>query len=121
MSYDRQDAIRKLVLIVSPMIPHIAEELWKKMGGEGLIADAAWPAVDPTLLVEDEVTIAVQVMGKVRDTITVARGQSEEANTAIAMTSSKVRFHAGEEPPRRVIYVPDRLINIIPGRIMKKP
>jgi leucyl-tRNA synthetase len=89
------------------------------MGGEGLISDAVWPQVDTALLVEDEVTIAIQIMGKVRDTITVPKGQSQEANVAIAMQSTKVRLHVGEEEPRKIVYVQDRILNFIPGRVMK--
>ncbi|MFN5903511.1 MAG: class I tRNA ligase family protein, partial [Novosphingobium sp.] len=63
-SASRSAAIRTLLLLVSPMMPHLAEEAWAAIGGEGIVADAAWPAVDPALLVEDEVTIAIQVLGK---------------------------------------------------------
>ncbi len=112
-SASRSAAIRALVHMVAPMMPHLAEEVWAKIGGEGLIADAPWPAVDPALLVDDEVTIAVQVMGKVRDTITVPKGNTQEANVAIAMTCVNVVLHVGDKQPRRVVYVPDRLINIV--------
>ena len=113
------DDIKALILAIAPMMPHLAEEAWAAIGGEGLVADAAWPPVDLTMLVEDEVTIAIQVMGKLRDTITVPKGQSETANVELAFASSKVLLHTGTEEPRKVIYVPDRLINIIPGRVMK--
>src|SRR5690606_28039293 len=63
-SADRSAAIRALLLLSAPMMPHLAEEGWAAMGGTGLVAEAAWPEVDPALLVEDEVTIAVQVKGK---------------------------------------------------------
>jgi leucyl-tRNA synthetase len=65
-SASRDNAIRTITLLASPMVPHLAEEAWTKLGGEGLIADAAWPAIDPALLVESEVTIAVQVRGTPR-------------------------------------------------------
>ncbi len=112
-SASRSAAIRALVHLAAPMMPHLAEEAWSNMGGAGLIADAAWPTVDPALLVDDEVTIAVQVLGKVRDTITVPKGNSQEANVAIAMTSANVALHIGDKEPRRIIYVADRLINIV--------
>ncbi len=118
-SASRSAAIRALLLLVAPMMPHLAEEAWSATG-EGLVADAAWPDVDDALLVEDEVTIAVQVLGKLRDTITVPKGATEEANVALAMQSTKVRLHVGDEEPRKIIYVPDRLINFVPGRVMKK-
>jgi len=118
-SATRDQAIRTLLLLVAPGAPHLAEEAWAARGGSGMIVDAAWPSFDSALLTDEEVTIAVQVMGKVRDTITVPRGQSEQANVAVAMESSKVRLHIGDEAPRRIIYVQDRILNIIPGRITR--
>ena len=85
----------------------------------GMIADAEWPSFDPALLEDEIVTIAVQVMGKLRDTITVPKGSGEQANVQVAMASSKVRLHVGPGDPRRIVYVPDKIINIIPGRVMK--
>jgi leucyl-tRNA synthetase len=72
-SASRSAAIKAILLLIAPMMPHLAEEAWASIG-DGLIADAAWPAVDPALLVDDEVTVAIQVKGKLRDTITVAKG-----------------------------------------------
>ena len=73
-SDDQRTAIRTLLLLASPMVPHLAEEAWGHAGETGLIADAAWPVVDPALLVDDEVTIAVQVNGKLRDTLVLPKG-----------------------------------------------
>jgi leucyl-tRNA synthetase len=70
---------RDLVLLVAPMVPHLAEEAWAALGKEGLIADAEWPEADPALLVEEEVTIAVQVNGKLRDTLTAPKGAPGDA------------------------------------------
>ncbi|WP_284124048.1 leucine--tRNA ligase [Parerythrobacter aestuarii] len=113
MSYDRQDAVRTLVAIASPMMPHIAEELWSKIGEEGLVAEAAWPEVDPALLVEDEVTIAVQHMGKLRDTLTAPKGASKDDLEALALASEKVQRSIDGAAIRKVIVVPDRLVNIV--------
>ena len=104
--------IRALLLLVAPMMPHLAEEAWGKIG-EGLIADAAWPAVDPALLVEDEVTIAIQVLGKLRDTITVAKGTAKEELEALALASDKVQRALDGKPVKKVIVVPDRLVNLV--------
>ena len=82
-------------------------------GGEGLIADAAWPEVDSVLLVEDEVTIAVQVKGKLRDTLTVAKGLSKEDLESLALASEKVQRSLDGAEVRKVIVVPDRLVNIV--------
>ena len=111
-SASRSAAIRALLQIVAPMMPHIAEEAWQAMG-DGLVAEAAWPEVDPALLVEDEVTIAVQVKGKLRDTITAAKGLPEDDLKALALASEKVQRSIGDAEIRKVIVVPDRLVNIV--------
>ncbi len=109
----RDNAIRTITLLASPMVPHLAEEAWLKLGGEGLIADAAWPEIDPALLVESEVTIAVQVKGKLRDTLTVEKGLSQDALQALALASEKVQHSIDGATIRKVIVVPDRLVNIV--------
>ena len=112
-SASRSAAIRTLLLLVSPMMPHLAEEAWAKIGGHGLIADAMWPPVDPALLVEDEVTIAIQVLGKLRDTITVAKGLPREELEALALASDKVQRALDGKAVKKVIVVPDRLVNVV--------
>ncbi|MDH7973818.1 leucine--tRNA ligase [Sphingomonas sp. AR_OL41] len=112
-SASRTAAIRTLMLLVAPMAPHLAEEAWAATGGEGLIADAAWPAVDPALLVEDEVTIAIQVNGKLRDTLVMAKGLPREEIEAAALASDKVVRILEGRTPRKVIVVPDRLVNLV--------
>ena len=111
-SASRSAAIRALLLLAAPMMPHLAEEAWSKVG-EGLIADAAWPPVDPALLVEDEVTIAIQVLGKLRDTITVAKGTAKDQLEALALASDKVQRALDGKPVKKVIVVPDRLVNLV--------
>jgi leucyl-tRNA synthetase len=95
------------------MAPHIAEEAWSSLGKPGLIADAAWPEADPALLVEDEVTIAVQVNGKLRDTLTAPKGAARETLEEMALASDKVARILDGKPPRKVIVVPDRLVNLV--------
>jgi leucyl-tRNA synthetase len=112
-SASRTNAIRTLMRLVAPMAPHLAEEAWAAGGGEGLIADAAWPAVDPVLLVEDQVTIAIQVNGKLRDTLTMAKGLPREEIEAAALASDKVVRILEGKTPRKVIVVPDRLVNLV--------
>ncbi len=109
----RGQAIRALALLVAPMVPHLAEEAWADMGGEGLIADAAWPPVDPALLVEDEVTIACQVMGKLRDTITVPKGLPKDELERLALAAPNVARTLDGATPKKVIVVPDRLVNLV--------
>ncbi len=113
-SASRSEAIRKLVLLVSPMMPHLAEEARAQFAlGTGLVATDAWPQVDPALLVEDEVTIAVQHKGKLRDTLTAPRDASKEDLEALALASEKVQRSIDGAEIRKVIVVPGRLVNIV--------
>jgi leucyl-tRNA synthetase len=112
-SASRADAVRTLLLLASPMVPHLAEEAWAEQGGDGLIADAPWPEADPALLVEDEVTYAIQINGKLRDTLTLPKGMSREDVEAAALASGNVVRVLDGKPPRKVIVVPDRLVNLV--------
>ena len=112
-SASRDMAIDRLLLLIAPMVPHLAEEIWAMRGGTGLIADAAWPEVDPALLIDDEVTIAVQVNGKLRDTLTLPRGTAGAELEAAALASDKVIRLLEGKPPRKIIVVPDRLVNLV--------
>jgi leucyl-tRNA synthetase len=112
-SASRTEAARTLIRLVAPMVPHIAEEAWVRSGETGLIADAAWPEADPALLVDDEVTIAIQVNGKLRDTLTAPKGTPREALEEMALGSDKVLRLLEGKTPRKVIVVPDRLVNLV--------
>ena len=112
-SASRSAAIRTLLLMAAPMMPHLAEAAWAAIGGEGIIADAAWPPVDPALLVEDQVTVAIQVLGKLRDTVTVAKGLPREELEALALASDKVQRALDGKAVKKVIVVPDRLVNLV--------
>ena len=111
-SASRSAAIRALLLLVAPMMPHLAEEAFAEFG-EGLVADAAWPEVDPALLVDDEVTVAVQVKGKLRDTLVVAKGTPREELERLALASDKVQRALNGAEVKKVIVVPDRLVNLV--------
>jgi len=112
-SPSRSRAVETLIRLAAPMVPHLAEEAWIAMGREGLIAQAEWPAADPALLVEEEVTIAVQVNGKLRDTLTAPKGAAREILEEMALASEKVVRLLDGKPPRKVIVVPDRLVNLV--------
>ena len=112
-SASRSEAIRTLALLTAPMMPHLAEEAWAGMGQEGLISQADWPVVDPALLVEDEVTIALQHMGKLRDTITAPKGASKDDLEALALASEKLQRSINGAAVKKVIVVPDRLVNVV--------
>ncbi|WP_213979550.1 leucine--tRNA ligase [Sphingomonas sp. dw_22] len=112
-SASRSNAIRTLARVVAPMVPHLAEEAWAAMGNAEMIADAAWPEVDPALLVDDEVTIAIQVNGKLRDTLVIPKGTPKDVVEAAALASDKIVRVLEGKPPRKVIVVPDRLVNLV--------
>jgi leucyl-tRNA synthetase len=112
-STTRSEAIRTLVLLIAPMAPHLAEECWALLGERGLIVDASWPRFDPALLIDDHVTLAVQVNGKLRDTMTAPRGLDREAAEALALSSGNVQRQLAGAAPRKIIVVPDRLVNIV--------
>ena len=95
------------------MAPHLAEECWDSLGETGLVVDAPWPEFDPALLVDDQVTLAVQVNGKLRDTLTAPRGLGKAEAEALALASEKVQRQLDGAVPRKVIVVPDRLVNIV--------
>ena len=109
----RDRAIDTLCRLIAPMLPHLAEEAWVARGYGGLVADAPWPEADPALLVEDSVTIALQVNGKLRDTITVAKGTDKAEMERLAATNAKVLAILAGATPKKVIVVPDRLVNLV--------
>ncbi len=113
ISQDRNAAIKTLAKLVAPMVPHVAEEAWALLGESEMIANAEWPEVDQSLLVEDEVTIAIQVRGKLRDTLTVAKGSDKQVLEGLALASEKVQRAIDGAEIKKVIVVPDRLVNLV--------
>ena len=112
-SASRDMAVRTIVRLVAPMVPHLAEEAWAALGESGLVADAPWPEADPALLIDDEVTIAIQINGKLRDTLTAPKGTDRPTLEALALGSDKVARLLEGKAPRKVIVVPDRLVNLV--------
>ncbi len=109
----RADAAKTLLRLVAPMVPHVAEEAWAMLGEAGLIADAAWPVADPALLIDDEVTYAVQVNGKLRETVVLAKGLPRPDVEAAVMALPRIQALTAGTAPKKVIVVPDRLVNIV--------
>ncbi len=102
-----------LVKMIAPMMPHLAEECWARLGYNTLVANEAWPAADPALLVDDQVTLAVQVNGKRRDEIVVPRTSDAKAVEAAALALESVRRALDGKAPKKVIVVPQRIVNIV--------
>ena len=112
-SATRKEAALTLFRLVAPMVPHLSEEAWHLLEKEGFVAEASWPEFDPALTVEDEITIAVQVNGKLRDTLTVARDMPKDEAEKLALASEKVIKMLEGRSPKKVIVVPNRLVNIV--------
>ncbi|WP_273433814.1 leucine--tRNA ligase [Sandarakinorhabdus limnophila] len=109
----RRAGVITLVQLVGPMAPHLAEEAWALLGQDGLVCDAAWPVANPALLVDDEVTIAVQVNGKLKGDFTAAKGSDKAALEAAALALPNVQRTLDGAAPKKIIVVPDRLVNIV--------
>ena len=110
-----EDALRTFALVLAPFAPHHAEEMWAAMGEPYSVHDQAWPAWDETLIAAEEITLVVQVNGKLRDRIEVPADITEEAATELALSSERVRLHVEGREIRKSIYVPGRLVNLVVG------
>jgi leucyl-tRNA synthetase len=108
-----REAFEVLARLLVPFAPHFAEELWEGLGGSGLAVRAAWPEADPAWLIEDEVTLVVQVNGKLRSRLTLPRGASETDALSACRGDAKVAAHLEGRKLVRVVYVPDRLLNLV--------
>ena len=111
----RDEGIRSLLLLLAPFAPFMTEELWARSGGAYSIHQQPWPEYDPALAKADEVTLVVQVDGKVRDRLTVPAGIAEADARAAALASEKTRHAIAGRTVMKVIVVPDRLVSIVTG------
>ncbi|MGD9884269.1 MAG: leucine--tRNA ligase [Reyranella sp.] len=108
-----REALEIFVRLAGPMTPHLAEELWQALGHTSLLADSPWPSAEDALLVDDTVTIALQVNGKLRGTIQMPKDSSKEANTLAALAHVDVQKAMAGKPQKRVVVVPNRLVNVV--------
>jgi leucyl-tRNA synthetase len=108
---DARLAAETAVSLIQPYAPHVAEELWARLGHERLW-EQPWPVADASLLVEDEIEVVVQVNGKLRDRLHVAADLPEDELVALALASERVRAHLAGEP-RKTIVVPGKLVNLV--------
>jgi leucyl-tRNA synthetase len=108
-----REALETVVHLLGPMMPHLAEELWQHLGHETLLADAPWPKADPALVIDDTVTLAVQVNGKLRGTVALARDAAQEDAAAAALGLPAVQRLLEGRAPRKTIVVPNRIVNVV--------
>ena len=106
-------AIETLTQLLAPLSPHIAEEIWQCLGHDGLLANAAWPQADASLAADDEIEIGIQVNGKLRDTIMLPRDCEASDAEARALASPAIIRYLDGKPPRKVIVVKNRIINVV--------
>jgi leucyl-tRNA synthetase len=106
-------AVTTLVSLLAPSAPHLGEEMWQMLGEEYSVHTSDWPVWDEALTVEATVEIAIQVNGKPRDRISVASDATEDVVRELALASERVQAHLNGRSPKKVIYVPGRLINIV--------
>jgi leucyl-tRNA synthetase len=107
------ELVERLLLLLAPLAPYLTEEEWRRLGHDGSVHDERWPEYDPLLAAEEEVTLVVQVNGKVRDTILVPVDVSEDEMLRRALDSKNVQVHLGGKEPSKVIARPPRLISLV--------
>jgi leucyl-tRNA synthetase len=103
-----------LVLMTAPLAPHIAEELWSRLGHDTFLAHGPFPVADPALLVADEIEYPIQVKGKVRSRVSVPADATAEQVQAAAMADEKIVELLAGTPPRKVVVVPGKMVSIVP-------
>jgi leucyl-tRNA synthetase len=108
-----REILKTFVQALAPYAPHLAEEIWERLGGDGLLAVAAWPEHDEALCIEDMVTVVVQINGKLRDRIDVPRGTGRGELERLALATDGARRFVEGRTPRKVVVVPDRLVNVV--------
>jgi len=108
-----KDSLERLLLLLAPFAPHITEELWLKLGHKTSIHQQKWPKYDPKLIAEEKITLIVQINGKMRDKIEVARDITEEEARQIVLAGEKVKKWLESKKIRKIIFVPGRLINLV--------
>ncbi|MGE5270750.1 MAG: leucine--tRNA ligase [Thiohalocapsa sp.] len=108
-----REGLEAATLLIGPMMPHLAEEMWQTLGHQDLVADAPWPKPDPELARDEQVTIAVQVNGKLRGTIDLPRDAANNAVEEAALALPQVARALDGKPPKRVVVVPNRIVSVV--------
>jgi leucyl-tRNA synthetase len=108
-----RETVEAVILLLAPLVPHITEELWMLLGRNESLADAAWPAFDPAVASEEEITIVIQINGKVRSRISVPADEEGEQIKALARSDEKIAWQIAGKTIVKEVYVPKKLVNIV--------
>ena len=108
-----REGLEATAILIGPMMPHLAEELWSLLGNRSLLVETPWPEADPALLVDDTVTIAIQVNGKLRATIQLPKDAPANTVEALALEQPQVIAFLDGKAPRKVVVVPNRIVNVV--------
>ncbi len=108
-----RDNIKNLLIILSPFAPHLAEELWEKLGSKGLCSQQVWPTYNEKLETQEKVFLIVQINGKVRDRIEIAIDMNQKEVEELVLSAPKVKEWVGANSVKKIIFIPGKLINIV--------
>ena len=107
------DALDRLIIMIAPMVPHLAEECWAELGHDSMVANQDWPNVLESLLVDDEITLPIQINGKKRGKLTIAKDASKEEVEKQALQVDEIQRFIDGKPVKKIIVVPGRIINVV--------
>ena len=110
-----EEALSALARLIAPFTPHLAEACWARLGGAGLVAEAEWPSYDPALAADEEKILPVQINGKRRGEVRTPAGTPADVVERIALQDAEIQRHLQGMTVRKVVVVPDRIINIVAG------
>jgi leucyl-tRNA synthetase len=108
-----REGLEAATRLLGPMMPHLAEEMWQTLGHPELIADTAWPKADPELARDEQVTIAVQINGKLRGTVELPRNAAAHDVEQAALALPQIANQLAGRPPKKVVVVPNRIVNLV--------
>ncbi|MBY0355103.1 MAG: leucine--tRNA ligase [Rickettsiales bacterium] len=111
--YVMREGIQTLALLAAPFLPHLSEEMWQAIGGEGLVSDAAWPVADGTYLQDETVTVAVQINGKLRATFSLVKDASNEDVQSLALSQPVIQQALAGKAIKKIIVVPNKIVNVV--------
>jgi leucyl-tRNA synthetase len=111
--FARREALTTLAQLIGPMMPHLAEEIWQRLGYEKILAETAWPEADPALIIDNQATVAIQVNGKLRATIQLPRDCDPKVAEARALAEDAVLRAMDGKSPKKVVVVPNRIVNVV--------